>query len=194
MYILEKRDSNSDYGKRQILAVQEKFKVFVPALALLLSGLLALNIANVALDFMAVYVCVFIDAIGVGISIGLALSLIKGNTRQRNLFERIAEKAETAATGEESRILRYASDSDGILKRANTVRVTETENNYVILPLLPEYKHKLFTHYDFRGDFGRLILPKDEYTLLEEESNISFVSDKAEFKFTTTGDNVNKRA
>ena len=181
MYNLESKNRNSDYSKRQILTVQEKFKVFVPAFAVLAAGLLALNIANAVHNFMAVYVCVIVNLIGICAGCGLAVSLAKANKRQKNLFEQLAENAGTAA--EQSRVLKYVSDTAGVLKRADKVRAAETESEYVISPVLPEYKHRLFTRYDFRTDFGKLTLPKSEFAVREEDGGVSFVSDDTEFKF-----------
>lgn len=192
MYSLEKKNSNSDYPKRQILLVQESFKVFVPVSAVLCLGLLALNIANIVCNFMAVYICVIINLIGVGIICGIVLSLVKGNIRQRNLFEQLEENIKS--DNAEARILRYVSDTDGILKKASAVCITETDSDYIILPRLPEYKHKLFTRYDFRGDFGRLVLPKSEYAVTEEESGLRFVSANNEFEFAALNSVANNRA
>ena len=180
MYSLEKRDSNLDYSKRQILLVQENYKVFVPILLLLAVGLLALNIANALHNFMAVYICVAVNLVGVGFCCYVLLTLIKGNIRQRNLFALLEEKT---GLPENAQALRYVSDTDDVLKQANIAWLCETESAYVLVPQLPKYKHLPFTRYDFREDFGRLTLPKGEYDVVKEGSSVCFISAQNEFKF-----------
>lgn len=181
VYSLEKKDGSLDYPKRQILLVQENYKVFVPLLLVLVIGLSVLNIFNAVRDFMAVYICVLVNAVGVGAGIGILWMLVRDNRRQRNLFAQILEK--TAVAGAFVRNMRYESDTDGILKGARDVCLYDTENAYVVVPNLPQYRHRLFTRYDFRGDFGRLILPKEEYDLAEEGSAFRFLSAHGEFVF-----------
>ena len=183
MYSLEKKNSNYDYCKRQILAVQENFKVFVPLSALLLTGLLALDITNAFYNYMAVYVCVIVNIAGIAAACGITVSLIKQNRRQRNLFAQLSETADSGNVA--VKVMKCVSDSSGVISRARLVRVSETEKAYIIMPQLSEYKHRLFTRYDFRGDFGRLILPKEEYAATEEENGLRFVSADCEFGFET---------
>ena len=182
MYSLEKKDGTLDYSKRQILLVQENYRIFVPLLSILFAALLALNIANAVHNFMAVYICVVVNLVGVGVGCGVVLLLIKGNARQRSLFELMENKFVVDCISE--RAATYESDSVGVLQKAGQVRICETETEYVVLPLLPKYKHALFTRYDFRSDFGRLRLPKDEYgEKTDEDGDLIFTSESDEFRF-----------
>lgn len=181
MYCLEKKNGNLDYTKRQILLVQESYKVLAPALFVLAAALLALNIANAVHNFMAVYLCVAVNAVGVGACVWILMQLVRGNGRQRHLFEQLREQ--TAVTGACEQGLCYETDTEGVLRGAQAVLVAENEQAYIVVPALPPYKHGLFTRYDFRGDFGRLTLPKQAFVRQEEDGKVQFVSGDVRFVF-----------
>ena len=187
MYSLEKKDGTLDYSKRQILLVQENYRIFVPLLSILFAALLALNVANAVHNFMAVYICVVVNLVGVGVGCGVVLSLIKGNARQRSLFELMENKFVVDCISERAAV--YENDTDGVLKKADTVRICETETEYIVLPLLPRYRHALFTRYDFRSDFGRLTLPKAEYEeITDDENGLILFTSGNEFRFKIVQD------
>ena len=189
MYSLEQKDRHKDHAKRQILSVQESYKVFVPLGVLLLTGLLALDIANAVGDFMAVYINVLVNVVGIGVECWVIRLLIRGNIRQRHLFAQLENGAD-----ENARVLRYVSDTDGVLRQADTVRIAETETAYIVLPQLQRYRHRLFTRYDFRNDFGRLTLPKAAYTAVEEGNGVRYVAADTQFVFAAAGKGVAVKA
>lgn len=181
MYKFEKRDESSDYTKRQILLTQENFKVLLPAMVLLSIALIALNAANFAHEFMAIYINVLINVVGVAAVAMIAVRLSKENSRQRDLFEFLRQKR-SAGAGEKIRA-RYLGDTDGILKGVRQVDITETESEFVMTAALPEYKHSPFTAYDFRGDFVRLVLPKSDYRKESAGGKITLSGEGRAFEF-----------
>lgn len=180
-YLLEKKDETLDYPKRQILLVQESYKVGLPFFAALCVALVALNIANAVTDFMRLYICVLIDIVGIGALVHVFLRLLRGNARQRNLFSQLREREEQY--GRAAYEATYVKDTLGALSDAGRVRIYETEDAYTVLPVLPAYRHVPFTRYDFRGDFGRLTLAKAEWQLLCEQNELRILSGEDAFAF-----------
>lgn len=188
-YEFQKKDGNSDYTKRQILLIQESYKLFLPLGAGLVSALLALNIANAIKNFMALYFILPINAVGLFVAVMIVLRLIRGNLRQQFLFEQLSVKE----TGEKIFVADYVSDTNEVLKGAQRVSVYESDNAYTVLPQLNEYKPALFTEYDFKSDFGRLIFDKEQCGITLSGGELRLRSDGEEFVFaiiTASGDNA----
>ncbi|MDE6397914.1 MAG: hypothetical protein K2L51_01180, partial [Clostridiales bacterium] len=127
------------------------------------------------------YICVLIDIVGIGALLYVLLRLVRGNARQRNLFAQLCEKQESA--GNAIYEATYRQDTESVLSGAGRVRIYETAQAYTVLPALPSYRHVPFTRYDFRGDFGRLTLPKDQWQPVCEQGELRILSGEYAFVF-----------
>lgn len=181
MYRLEKKDESADYTKRQILLVQEEYKIMLPALVLLVAALVALDAANIVHEFMALYVNVLVNIIGVCAALWLASKMLSDNRHQRELFEFLGVR-QGIGSGELTRA-RYLGDTDGVLKGAGRVNIVETESAIVVTAALPGYRHVPFTSYDFSADFGRLVLPRSEFAAERCCGGVTIRGEGREFRF-----------
>ncbi len=185
-FILEEKDIKSDYSKRQIVYAQESVKLILPLFCVICAVLLVLDITDAVYDYLPVYLAVVINLAGLIAVFVFGRSLVKGNIRQRELFEGLKKLYSEEGAKEYS--AEYESNDAGVTVNAKKVAVFESEDKIVVLPKLPEYEHRFFTRYDFTGDFGKMVFPKPEFSLNSVDGVLNIKSKNERFGFVNASE------
>ena len=157
-----KAHSKAGFYKRRILIVQENFKLFSVLFGVFSLIMLPLDIANACTGGVAVWLAVLLNVIWVILAAALAAYVLFGSRKKREYFEKIGQIAYGGFSEEYA--LFSVEEAPAPLKKGERVRLYEERERYAIVcDGLDACGMKFWTKYDFRRDFGRMILDKADF-------------------------------
>ena len=164
------------FYKRQILILQENFKLFAVILGAYTLVMLPLNIANACTGGVALWLSVLLNVIWIG-GIGAFIAyVLVGSRKKRAYFARIGELAYGALGG------RFTSctvaEAPAPLQAGERVRLYEDEDRYILVcDGLDRCGMEFWSKYNFKRDFGAVYLEKTGVAVREQADEVGFVGE-----------------
>lgn len=180
MIVDEKAHGKTGYYKREILILQENFKLFSVLFGVLSLIMLPLDIADACTGSVTLWVVILLNVIWLACGIAFAVYVLRGAAKKCAYFKKIGELAYSALG---TQYLRCTVCEDVFpLKKGERVRLYEQEERYVIVcDGLDTYGAEFWSRYDFRRDFGAVYLTKDAFHLSETDG-LAVVGEKIAIK------------
>ena len=168
MIVDAKAHHKAKFYMRQILVVQENFKLFTVLLGVFSLVMLPLDIANACTGGVALWLSVLLNVLWGCAVCGYVAYVLVASARKRAYFEKIG----ALAYGELTAPYRVftVEEAPAPLRAGERIRLYDNGAHYTIVcDGLDAYNMQFWTRYDFRRDFGAIHLEKTDFTFREGE-------------------------
>ncbi len=170
------------YYKRRILVIQENFKLFSVIAGVLSLIALPINLVNAAAGGISLGVSIAVNVIWLGFLAFYLTYLALGEIYKKKYFKIICETLYSFNNLIGDRCL--VVNGENFIRNNELVKVYDERNNYVVVAYgLDEIGSGLWTKYDFKRDFGVLLLNKGEYTLENDGKTLTIFNEEKKFIF-----------